>query len=169
MTIVPYFQKPTNIPMHGAKPFIQMYKAHWKPPPTTNYWPFHRSDKLTIAKGKSVQKNIYVIQNTECLRMSEKVRKVLRRPQLVWNWFNMVLFDWKFVASPFLPSWPIKNHLGNSRILECNACNVHLSQGFLETDRSLWLSVEEDQVSEDTLPLIRLFSYVFPIPNKQKH
>lgn len=119
---------------------------------------------------KSVQKNIYVIQNTECLRMSEKVRKVLRRPQLVWNWFNMVSFNWKFVASPFLPSWPIKkNHLGNSRILECNACNVHLSQGFLETDRSLWLSVEEDQVSEDTLPLIRLFSYVFPIPNKQKH
>ena len=113
---------------------------------------------------------IYVVQNTECLRMSEKVRKVLRRPQLVWNWFNMVSFNWKFVASPFLPSWPIKkNHLGNSRILECNACNVHLSQGFLETDRSLWLSVEEDQVSEDTLPLIRLFSYVFPIPNKQKH
>ena len=57
---------------------------------------------------KSVQKNIYVIQNTECLRMSEKVRKVLRRPQLVWNWFNTVSFNWKFVASPFLPSWPIK-------------------------------------------------------------
>ena len=55
VTIVSYFQKPTNIPMHGAKPFIQMYKAHWKPPPTTNYWPFHRSDKLTIAKGKSLQ------------------------------------------------------------------------------------------------------------------
>ena len=155
-----------------------MYKTHWKLPPTTNYWPFHRSHKLTIAEGKRLQvcakEHIYMLYKTqnvlECLKMSEKVRKVLRRPQLVWNWFNMVSFNWKFVASPFLPSWPIKkNHLGNSRILECNACNVHLSQGFLETDRSLWLSVEEDQVSEDTLPLIRLFSYVFPIPNKQKH
>ena len=60
----------------------QMYKAHWKPPPTTNYWPFYPPDKLSIAgQDQSLQvcakEHIYVV----CLRMSEKVWKGQKSPE----------------------------------------------------------------------------------------